>query len=50
MFTVARGRERVFWQSPSTRKQARTDVRIPTARAAGIAELAVLVAAHERYP
>ena len=49
VFTVARGREMVFWQSPRTRKQARPDVRIPTARAAGIAELEVLVDAHERY-
>jgi len=50
VFTVARGREMVFWQSPRTRKQARPDVRIPTARAAGIAELEILVDAHERYP
>jgi hypothetical protein len=39
----------VFWQSPRTRKQARPDVRIPTARAAGIAELEIIVDAHERY-
>ena len=50
VFTVARGREMVFWQSPRTRKQARPDVRIPTARAAGIVELEILVDAHERYP
>ncbi|HKG50204.1 MAG TPA: histone-like nucleoid-structuring protein Lsr2 [Actinomycetales bacterium] len=50
VFTRARGREMVFWQSPRTRKQARPDVRLPTARAAGIAELEVLVDAHERYP
>jgi len=49
VFTNARGREMVFWQSPRTRKQARPDVRIPTARAAGIAELEILVDAHERY-
>ncbi len=36
VFTNARGREMVFWQSPRTRKQARPDVRLPTARAAGI--------------
>jgi hypothetical protein len=49
VFTNARGRQMVFWQSPRTRKQARPDVRIPTARAAGIAELEVLVDAHEKY-
>lgn len=38
VYTNARGREMVFWQSPRTRKQARPDVRIPTARAAGIQE------------
>lgn len=40
----------VFWQSPRTRKQARPDVRLPTARAAGIGELEILVDAHEHYP
>ena len=50
VFTRARGREMVFWQSPRTRKQARPDVRVPTARAAGIARLQILVDAHERYP
>ncbi len=40
----------VFWQSPRTRKQARPDVRVPTARAAGIDELEIIVDAHERYP
>jgi hypothetical protein len=50
VYTRARGREVVFWQSPRTRKQARPDVRLPTARAAGIADLEILVDAHERYP
>jgi ERCC4 domain len=49
VFTRARGREMVFWQSPRTRKQARPDVRLPTGRTAGIAELEILVDAHERY-
>ncbi len=49
VFTSARGREVVFWQSPRTRKQARPDVRLPTARAAGIAELEIVVDARERY-
>jgi hypothetical protein len=49
VFTNARGREMVFWQSPRTRKQARPDVRLPGARAAGIPELEIVVDAHERY-
>jgi hypothetical protein len=48
-FTHGRGRDMVFWQSPRTRKQARPDVRLPTARAAGIVELEIIVDAHERY-
>jgi hypothetical protein len=39
-----------FWQSPRTRKQARPDVRLPTARAQGVADLEILVDSHERYP
>jgi hypothetical protein len=50
VFTHARGREMVFWQSPRTRKQSRPQVRTPTARASGVAELEILVDAHERYP
>ncbi|WP_374157911.1 ERCC4 domain-containing protein [Mycobacterium sp. G7A2] len=50
VFTTARGRDAVFWQAPRTRKQARPNVRTPTARAHGIAELEILVDAHERYP
>ena len=49
VFTTGRGREMVFWQSPRTRKQARPEVRLPTARAT-VAELEILVDAHERYP
>jgi ERCC4-type nuclease len=50
VYTVARGRQMVFWQSPRTRRQARPDVRLPEARAAGIDKLEILVDAHERYP
>ncbi len=49
VFTVARGREMVFWQTPRVRKQARPKVRVPTARAAGIPELEILVDSHEQY-
>lgn len=48
VFTVARGREMVFWQSARTSKQARPSVRVPTARASGY-ELHVLVDTRERY-
>jgi hypothetical protein len=50
VFTTARGRDAVFWQSPRTRKKARPGVRTPTARAAGLAELSIVVDAHEQYP
>jgi ERCC4-type nuclease len=40
----------VFWQSPRTPKQARPNVRTPTARAHGIAELRIVVDAHGQYP
>ncbi|BBU24278.1 ERCC4 domain-containing protein [Mycobacterium xenopi] len=49
VFTTARGRDAVFWQSPRTRKQARPNVRTPTARAQGIEELQILIDAHEQY-
>jgi hypothetical protein len=50
VFTKARGRDAVFWQSPRTRKQARPNVRTPTARAAGLADLEIVVDSHEQYP
>ena len=49
IFTTARGREAVFWQSPRTTKQARPNVTTPTARAMGIAELEIVVDSRERY-
>lgn len=49
VFTKARGRDAVFWQGPRTRKQARPNVRTPTARAQGISGLQILVDSHERY-
>ncbi len=50
VFTTARGRDAVFWQSPRTRKQARPNVRVPTARAAGIVALQIVVDSREQYP
>jgi hypothetical protein len=49
VFTTARGRPAVFWQSQRTRKQARPGVRPSQARAGGIAELEIVVDAHELY-
>ncbi len=49
VFTTARGRDAVFWQSPRTRKQARPNVSTPTARAAGIADLEIVVDSQEQY-
>jgi hypothetical protein len=50
VFTTARGRDAVFWQSPRTRKQARPGVRTPSARAAGIAGLQIIADSREQYP
>ena len=49
VFATARGRDAVFWQSPRTRKQARPNVSTPTARAAGIAQLEIVVDTCEQY-
>ena len=49
VFTTARGRDAVFWQSPRTRKQARPNVSTPTARAAGVAGLEIVVDTREQY-
>lgn len=49
VFTRARGHDAVFWQSPRTRKQARPNVRTPTARAHGVEGLQITVDSHERY-
>jgi hypothetical protein len=49
VFTRARGREMVFWQSPKTRKQSRPNVRTPTARAAGLGRLDIIVDTREQY-
>jgi hypothetical protein len=49
VYTRARGRDMVFWQSARTRKQARPNVALPTARAAGIPDVRIVVDSHERY-
>ncbi len=50
VFTTARGRDVIFWQSPRTTARSRPGVRIPTRRASGLHELRVLVDTRERYP
>ena len=49
VFTRARGREMIFWQSPRTQKQARPVLSLPTARAHGQV-LQILVDVQEKYP
>lgn len=46
---VRGGREAIFWQTARTAKQARPAVSIPTARAAGLVDLPVVVDSRERY-
>jgi len=48
VFTTARGREVIFWQTARTAKQARPAVSVPTSRAAG-QRLHILVDSHEQY-
>ncbi|MFP3907512.1 MAG: ERCC4 domain-containing protein, partial [Acidimicrobiales bacterium] len=48
VFTRARGREMIFWQSARTTKQARPNVTLPRQRAAGRV-LDILVDSQERY-
>lgn len=49
VYTQARGRDAVFWQTARTRKKARPNVRTPRARAAGLAELEIVADSHEQY-
>jgi len=49
VMTRVRGRQVIFWQSSRTAKQARPNVRTPTARAAGVADLQIIVDSRERY-
>jgi hypothetical protein len=49
VFTRARGREVIFWQSARTARQARPAVSLPTQRASGQV-LEIVVDSHERYP
>ena len=48
VFTRARGREMIFWQSARTAKQARPNVAVPTMRSAA-GRFQILVDSHEQY-
>jgi ERCC4 domain len=48
VFSKARGRDVIFWQSARTAKQARPNVTVPTSRAVG-RSLEIIVDSHERY-
>ncbi len=50
VFTTMKGREAIFWQTPKAAKGARPGVRVPKRRAAGLAELAIVIDTRERYP
>lgn len=47
--TLRGGREAVFWQTSKTAAASRPGLRIPSRRAAGIADLEVIVDTRERY-
>ncbi len=49
VLTRARGRDVIFWQTPTTTKQARPGVALPTARASGRV-LEIAVDTGEKYP
>ncbi|MFI7145973.1 ERCC4 domain-containing protein [Nonomuraea sp. NPDC050022] len=49
VFTRARGRDAIFWQTARVRKQARPNVTTPTAHASGITALPIVVDSGERY-
>jgi hypothetical protein len=50
VFTAARGRDVIFWQSPKTTARSRPGVRVPTRRASGFEELTIFIDTRERYP
>lgn len=50
MTRIRGGREAVFWQTSRTTRQARPNVGVPRARAAGLSDLEIVVDSHEQYP
>lgn len=49
MTRIRGGREAIFWQSARTAKLARPGVSTPSARAAGLAQMTIVVDVQERY-
>lgn len=49
MTRVRGGREAIFWQSARTTKLARPGVAVPSARAAGLPDMTIVVDSQERY-
>lgn len=49
VITQARGREMIFWQNARTTRAARPNVALPTARAAGLDDLEIVVDTREKY-
>lgn len=49
VLSFAKGREAIFWQTGRTARKARPDVRTPTARAAGLGGIEIVMDVHERY-
>ncbi len=49
IFTTAKGREAIFWQSPKTTRKSSPPVRVPARRASGARDLAIAVDTRERY-
>ena len=50
VFTTARGRPVIFWQTARVTRKARPGVATPTARAHGIPQLDILIDVQEKYP
>ncbi len=50
VFTHARGRDMIFWQSQRTQRQARPKGTVPRARAHGVVDVPITIDTRERYP
>ncbi|WP_298210606.1 ERCC4 domain-containing protein [Ferrimicrobium sp.] len=50
VFTHARGRDMIFWQSTRTQRQAKPKGTVPRARAHGVVDIPITIDTRERYP
>lgn len=50
VFTTARGRDMIFWQSSRTQRQARPKGSIPRARARSLTDVPITIDTREHYP